>query len=188
MRVFLLVLAALLNACAAEKSPDAEADADADTDTDTDTDADADTRDTSPMDDTIELPDSPLPFTLTLAGGADGTATFDTIVCSHPPNNQFQLTYTDSSNAYTWNLRVLVRETFVGRGTYETNVQVQLLENFSGGRYYAADQTSGVSVTVDDFGVNGAYGSTRFDALSGSAGSATVTPQPVPFWCDAIED
>jgi len=170
-----------------EEAPTDTAEADADTDVDADTDADTDTRDTSPMDDTIELPPTPLPITVDIRG--EGSATFDTIVCSHPPNNQLQLTYTDSSNAYAWSFRVFVRETFVGRGTYNTNVQVQLIENFSGGRYYATDSTSGsAEVVVEDFGVNGAYGTVTFSALTGDSGDAVITPQPVDFWCDAIDD
>lgn len=185
MRVLPLLLPFALLACSGAEKPadDSAPERGADTDTDTEP------RDTSPMDDTIELPASPLPLTVTLGGSASGTATFDTIVCSHPPNNQFQLTWADSSNAYTWNLRVFIREPFAGRGTYETTVQVQLLENFSGGRYYSGDaSTADVSVEVEDFGVNGAYGTVSFGALTGSAGDATVTPQPVPFWCDVIDD
>jgi hypothetical protein len=191
MRSLLLALPVLsLAACSGDADPlPKETGAPAGTDTDTDTDAATDTHDSTPLDDTIALPESPLPVVVTLGGSATGTATFDTLVCSHPPNNQFQLTYTDSSNAYTWTFRVFVREQFVGRGTYDTSVQVQLLENFAGGRYFVGDQTTASArVVVDDFGTNGAYGTVSFSALTGDAGDATVSPQPVPFWCDAIDD
>ncbi|MES2640191.1 MAG: hypothetical protein V4850_11930 [Myxococcota bacterium] len=180
-------------ACVGPKASDdtgetGEADTDSDTDADTDTDTDADT-DTSSMDDTIELPDSPLPLTLQLAGDAVGSVSFDTITCSHPPNNQFQLTYADSGTEFSWNLRLFVREPFVGRGTYNTTVAVQLLENFSGGRYYAASSGDvDVEIVVEGFGTNGAYGTFTTGALAGDAGNTTITPQPIPFWCDAIDD
>ncbi|MDP2313485.1 MAG: hypothetical protein Q8P41_11315 [Pseudomonadota bacterium] len=188
----LLALLALLG-CVSDKTADdsgdtSSADTDTDTDADTDTDTDADT-DTSTMDDTIELPASPLPITVQLAGDAAGPATFDQIVCSHPPNNQFQLTYSNSATEFTWNLRLFVREPFAGRGTYNTTVQVQLIENFSGGRYYAANSgTVDVEVVVEGFGTNGAYGTFTTGALTGDTGDVTLTPQPIAFWCDAIDD
>jgi nitrogen regulatory protein PII len=138
------------------------------------------------MNDTIEMPESPLPLTLGMAGDS---VDFDTIICSHPPSNQFQLTYSSSTDGYGWNVRVFVREPFVGRGTYNTTVQVQLLENFSGGRYFAASSADvAVEVVVEDFGVNGAYGTITTDALTGDAGDVTIEPQPIPFWCAAIDD
>ncbi len=175
-----------------DTAPDADADTDADTDADSDADADSDTdTDTdNGMDDTIVLPGSPLPFTLTLAGAVSETATFDTVTCVHPPNNQFQLSFTNAENTYSWYLRVYVREPFTGAGTYSTTVQVQLTENFAGGGYYAASTSEGAAVelTVDAFGTNGAYGSLTTDALSGEDGDVRVTPQPIPFWCDAISE
>jgi len=189
-----LVLSLLVYAgCTSPKVDDsgegAGGDADTDADTDTDTEPEDTDTDTDPMNDTIELPESPLPLTLEIEGETSESTTFDTIICSHPPSNQFQLTYSDGETAYTWNLRVFVRETFVGRGTYNTTVQTQLLENFSGGRYFAASSADvPVEVVVEDFGVNGAYGTITTGALTGDAGDVTLSPQPIPFWCDAIDD
>lgn len=173
-----------------DTSPTADADTDTDSDTDTDADSDADT-DTDTDVDTgdIVLPASPLPIDITLGGSATGVAHFDQIVCSYPPNHQLQLTYSDSTNSYTWTMRAFIRETFTGAATYSTNVQVQLLENFSGGRYYASNSADGaaVSVTVDGFGNNGAYGTLTTAALTGDSGDVTLAPQPIPFWCDVID-
>jgi hypothetical protein len=185
-----LLLALLL--CAGCTSPKPEETGDTssgDADTDADTDVEDTDTDTDPMNDTIEMPESPLPLTLAIGGAADESTTFDTIICSHPPSNQLQLTYSDGASEFTWNLRVFVREPFVGRGTYNTTVQVQLLENFSGGRYFAASSADvAVEVVVEDFGVNGAYGTIPTDALTGDAGDVTIEPQPIPFWCAAIDD
>ncbi len=179
---------ALLYACAHPPADDSSASADTDTDTDSDTDSDSDTDTDSGIDTgAITLPTSPLPITLTLTGAASETATFDTVVCSHPPNNQLQLTWTDSANTYTWHLRVFVREPFTGDGTYSTTVETELIEDFSGGRYFSATTPdTAMALTVDGFGANGAYGSLTTGALSGDAGSVTLAPQPIPFWCDVV--
>ncbi|MSP54033.1 MAG: hypothetical protein EXR69_00250 [Myxococcales bacterium] len=168
---------------AAPADTDADTDADSDTDTDSDTDADTDTGD-------IELPASPFPIILALSGDANESVRFDTVVCSHPPNNQLQLTYSDSTSASSWNLRVFVRETFSGAGTYSTTVEAQLLENVSGGRYFSASTSTGaaVALTVEGFGTNGAFGSLTTDPLTMDASEVAVSPQPIPFWCDVIAD
>ncbi len=129
----------------------------------------------------IDLPDSPFPLELQLDGAE--SLTFDGLTCNHPPNQQLQLTYHSTGS---WSLRVFVREAFTGAGTYSTDVDVQLFENFTGGRYYTGDQDSGASVEIEAVGTNGAHGSFTVDALTSDLGEGVLSPQPVPIWCDAL--
>lgn len=183
-------LLAILAACAPSAEDDDDDSGRADDDSAAADDDSAGDDDTTSVgdDDTVELPPSPLPISIDLSGAATETAYFDSIECAHPPNNQLQLTYVDSTNAYTWTLRVFVRDPFEGEGAYSGNVQVQLLENFSGGRYFSASSTAGqaVEVVVDGFGSNGAFGSFTTDPVEDGSGAVTLSPQPIPIWCDQV--
>jgi hypothetical protein len=168
-------------ACAGGKDAEDE-DSSGGSDTPHDTDTTDDTS-TQAADDTgpTSLPDSPFPFTVHVGGAATEDITFDSAECYIPPNNQLQITY-KTATLYTWNLRVIVRQTFAGIGTYADNVQVQLYENFSGGRYFAGTG----SVDIDGYGTNGLYGTFTTDGMDGDAGTASIAPLPVPIWCDEI--
>lgn len=145
---------------------------------------------------TSALPPKPDPFTLTVRGGTSLDLYFDTPTCQKPKGgSNFRAFWRDSTGSHVFVLVADLLGTFDGAGTYTTadaNATIKLQEEAGGsGAYYATDDDQGdsASITVEaiDEELGIAWGEFEVDGLhSSSAGGITVSPMPVPIWCETL--
>jgi len=149
--------------------------------------------DTSDSDTTGELPPDPSPFTLTVSGGPDTTLTFDQPYCNNPTgSSNFTVIWRDSGDSHVFALLVQLLGDFDGAGTYDysnANPRIKLQEEAGGQKqFYQVDPNQGhtLSVTIDHFDEEQAWGEFTFSGMDGSFGPLTVSPQPIPIWCPDV--
>jgi hypothetical protein len=176
----------------ADKGGETDADTDADSDTDADADGDTDTdtdTDTGVPDD---FPDTPAPFTLTVAGDVRRDLVFDTPTCINE-RGQFRMFWRNGSGAHVFVLLAEVLDSFTGAGVYDEThprTDVKLQEEAGGeGWYFYSDANEGdtLDITVTFANESVGWGEFEVSSLSGGGASATLTPQPIPIWCPSFD-
>lgn len=137
-----------------------------------------------------DMPADPSPFTVTTAGDMSGSLAFDLPSCTAQGSN-FRMFWRNAAVSHTFVLVAEVLGIYMGADTYteaEGRVDVKLQEEAGGeGRYFGSAEGDSVSITVlwDDEGV--AWGEFTVSGLGGSDGTITLSPQPLPIWCDEVE-
>jgi len=178
----------------------APADDDDDDDDATGDDDSADDDDATGEDDTTggEMPPVPAPFTLTLSGGENESIVFDAAECvlyPSPSDINFRTTWRGPDHN-----AVLIAEVmgaFAGAGSYaidgaQTRVKLQSEAGSPYSFFYQVDAAQGDSGTVEVIHVDGeagvAWGEYTFSGMHGGNGALTVSPLPIPIWCDDVQN
>lgn len=176
-RLIMLTAALLLSACKG-----------GDTDDSTPDDSGETAVDTSPPG-PEDFPDSPAPFTLTVAGAWPITLTFDAATCSHPVGSS-NLRVFWRGDGHSAVIKLDLLGTYTGTGEYnETDHRAAVtLQEEAGGslEYYASGEGDQVGATLEYGDDDLAWGEFTVSGLSGDNGSVTVTPLPIPIWCPAF--
>ncbi len=149
-------------------------------------------------DDSTSMPDNPAPFTLTLGGGESDAIVFDAAECvlyPSPSNINFRTTWRGSAHN-----AVLIAEVlggFAGAASYtvdgaQTRVKLQSEAGSPYNFYYQVDVGQGDSGTLDVAHVDAesglAWGEFTFSGMHGTNGAITVSPLPIPLWCDDVQN
>ena len=136
------------------------------------------------------IPNAPEPFSMTLTGAQSETLSFDYPTCQIPgyvPNlNAF---WRSQSSSHKFVLRVVLRDDFVGDGTYAIGthqLQITLQEEAGGqGRYYQVDASQGdsgsITVTTHEDGY--VWGRISASTMHGNDGTIYLSPAEFPIWC-----
>jgi hypothetical protein len=149
-------------------------------------------------DDSTSMPADPSPFTLTLSGGENESIPFDASECvlyPSPSDINFRTTWRGTSHN-----AVLIAEvmgTFAGAGSYtidgaQTRVKLQSEAGSPYNFFYQVDVSQEDSGTMDVVHVDGeagvAWGEFTFSGMHGGNGALTVSPLPIPLWCDDVQN
>ena len=149
-------------------------------------------------DDTTSMPPDPAPLSLSLGGGESDTIVFDAAECvlyPNPSNINFRTTWRGvDHNA------VLIAEVmgaFTGAESYvvdgaQTRVKLQSEAGAPYNFYYQVDVSQGDTGTVDvahiDAETGLAWGEFTFTGMHGTNGAITVSPVPIPIWCNDVQN
>ena len=149
-----------------------------------------------------ELPPYPGPLSITFGGAIGETIVFDEPSCTHLSETEFGAFWrgaSDGQGGHEHNAVLMVQMLgggYLGPDTYEVNgMAVRLkLQSEAGAPYdffyqvTPADGDTG-SVTVDYVG-DVAWGEFTFSGMTSPSDGATIdaTPQPIPIWCDTVQD
>lgn len=181
LSAFLCALGAGCTGTKAGDSVGADADADADTDTDTDTDSAVDT-----------LPPDPSPFTLTVSGAYDAQLTFDQPSCQAldgAPN--FRAFWRNAAKEHVFVLVADILGVYAGPGSYDETmgrVAVKLQEEAGGSlAYFYTGEGDTVLITLEAVTDTEAWGDITVSGMQGDQGAISITPQPIPIWCPALD-
>jgi hypothetical protein len=182
MRFSLLLPTILLFACPTGTPPD-------DDDSPADDDDSGGDDDTAGDDDTTgQLPETPFPFGLTIAGAENQTLSFTSATCTHyGGSSDFRVRMiTDDS----WLMTMQVVGQYVGAGGYDaaTGARASLQQNVAQAPVYDT-QTGGSTVTFtiayEDADI--AYGVVEVSTLtSAQTGAITLSPTEIPIWCSDV--
>lgn len=153
------------------------------------------TSDTSTSDSAVEdtTPTKPDSISIQSTGVESLSLMFDSPTCQIPSAAQnFNAFWRNGSGSHVFVLRVMLRDDYVGAGTYDStnnNLLVSLQEEAGGqGRYYAIDDTQGDSASLelktDASDRNLIYGTLTINSLHSTDGAISISPTEIPIWCD----
>jgi hypothetical protein len=162
-----------------------ESDADADADADSDGDADVLTPD--------DMPESPIPFNVSVSGVYSGTLAFDKGECSQLGNN-FRQTWRNEGRTHVFVLIADIVGVYAGPGDYDASmgrVGVKLQEEAGGyGYFFQTDASDGdpLTITIEYCDDDIAWGHFDVSTMSSEKGAVTVSPGSLPIWCENVEN
>jgi len=140
------------------------------------------------------FPDRPDAFTINVSGAYEGTLTFDTPTCSHRTGSTtFRQFWRGPDHVFV--LLVEMFDTFPGEtGSYTgaDGVRAKLQEEAGGAGHYfdstVGDNSASLTLEGFDTDANEAWGTGSVGTLGdGAGGTATISPDVVPIWCDSME-
>lgn len=154
-----------------------------------------DQADTSIQETAVEdtAPTKPDVITIQTTGSETLSLMFDTPTCQIPSAaSNFNAFWRNGTGAHVFVLRVMLRGTYEGPGTYDTDsdsLLVTLQEEAGGqGRYFAIDSAQGdfasIELNTDPSDRNLIYGTLTLESLHSTDGAITISPTEIPLWCD----
>lgn len=137
------------------------------------------------------LPGSPAPFTVTVSGALEQAITFTESSCSRPNgSNQLRQFWRGRDHVFVLRVEMLNSVEEAGTFTEADGARAALQEEAGGsGSYFTAGPGDAIEMVVEslDDEADEAWGTWSVSGMTDSSGGAiTVSPLPLPLWCDSF--